>query len=368
MAYIRKRGNKYYFTIWVRENGKTIKHEYAGGSSTSEAEKRFRQYMAETDRTGKYFEPSSMLFKDYLQEWINKYASVYLKPNTVDLYESVIQNHITTQFGLYKLMDITTAELQDWLIGLLNQYSRSTVKSIMSCLRSSLRWAVANRRYLLMNPMDNVKLPPCRTATNKPKLFTPDDIHRIFEKFSYGNKIHIVCVLSYYTGMRLGECLALTWNHINLEERTIHVAGTIYDKNNSPIITSTKTVSSERIISFGAKLYNELKKQKIWQFKNSLQYGSLYKKNDFVCTTEKGRMITSNTMRYFGVWCHEKLGYGSFHSFRHTHASMLLEHGLPLDYVSKRLGHSSIYTTANIYDTITDNREKDAVNAMDAFL
>lgn len=368
MAYIRKRGNKYYFTIWVRENGKTIKHEYAGGSSKSEAEKRFRQYMAETDRTGKYFEPSSMLFKDYLQEWINKYASVYLKPNTVDLYESVIQNHITTQFGLYKLMDITTAELQDWLIGLLNQYSRSTVKSIMSCLRSSLRWAVANRRYLLMNPMDNVKLPPCRMATNKPKLFTPDDIHRIFEKFSYGNKIHIVCVLSYYTGMRLGECLALTWNHINLEERTIHVAGTIYDKNNSPIITSTKTVSSERIISFGAKLYNELKKQKIWQFKNSLQYGSLYKKNDFVCTTEKGRMITSNTMRYFGVWCHEKLGYGSFHSFRHTHASMLLEHGLPLDYVSKRLGHSSIYTTANIYDTITDNREKDAVNAMDAFL
>ena len=368
MAYIRKRGNKYYFTIWVRENGKTIKHEYAGGSSKSEAEKRFRQYMAETDRTGKYFEPSSMLFKDYLQEWINKYASVYLKPNTVDLYESVIQNHITTQFGLYKLMDITTAELQDWLIGLLNQYSRSTVKSIMSCLRSSLRWAVANRRYLLMNPMDNVKLPPCRTATNKPKLFTPDDIHRIFEKFSYGNKIHIVCVLSYYTGMRLGECLALTWNHINLEERTIHVAGTIYDKNNSPIITSTKTVSSERIISFGAKLYNELKKQKIWQFKNSLQYGSLYKKNDFVCTTEKGRMITSNTMRYFGVWCHEKLGYGSFHSFRHTHASMLLEHGLPLDYVSKRLGHSSICSTANIYDTITDNREKDAVNAMDAFL
>ena len=47
---------------------------------------------------------------------------------------------------------------------------------------------------------------------------------------------------------------------------------------------------------------------------------------------------------------------------------MLLEHGLPIDYVSKRLGHSSIYTTANIYDTITDKREKDAVNAMDAFL
>lgn len=37
---------------------------------------------------------------------------------------------------------------------------------------------------------------------------------------------------------------------------------------------------------------------------------------------------------------------------------MLIEHGLPLDYVSKRLGHSSIYTTANVYDTVTDKREK----------
>lgn len=368
MAYIRKRGNKYYFTIWVRENGKTIKHEYAGGSSKSEAEKRFRQCMAETDRTGKYFEPSAMLFKDYLHEWIKKYASVYLKPNTVDLYESVIQNHIIVQFGLYKLMDITTAELQDWLIELLDQYSRSTVKTIMSCLRSALRWAVANRRYLVMNPMDNVTLPPCHTAAAKPKLFTSNDIHKIFEKFSYGNKIHIVCALSYYTGMRLGECLALTWNHINLDDRTIQVVGTMYDKNSLPTITSTKTVSSERTILFGSKLYNELKKQKLWQFKNSLKYGPLYKKNDFVCTTEKGRMITSNTMRYFGAWCHKKLGYGSFHSFRHTHASMLLAHGLPLDYVSKRLGHSSIYTTANIYDTITDKREKDAVNVMETFL
>lgn len=47
---------------------------------------------------------------------------------------------------------------------------------------------------------------------------------------------------------------------------------------------------------------------------------------------------------------------------------MLLEHGFKMDYVSKRLGHSSIYTTANIYDTITDKREKDAVDAMEAFL
>lgn len=368
MPYIRKRRNKYYFTVWFREDGELTRHEYAGGSSKAEAEKRFRQFIAETDRTGKYFEPSTLLFSEYLKEWMTKYAQIYLKQNTVDAYDSVIKSHINKRFGLYCLKDITTAELQDWLIELLNTYSRPTVKSIMSCLRSSLRWAVSNRRYILSNPMDNVKLPPCRKTSQKPKIFTEEDIRKIFEKFSYGNKIHIVCALSYSTGMRLGECLALTWNCIDLKKRTIKVSGTVYDKNSAPTITSTKTTSSERIVTFGDKLYDELKQQKVWQYKNQLKYGSLYKKSDFVCTTENGRLITSNTMRYFGVWCHKTLGYGSFHSFRHTHASMLLEHGLPLDYVSKRLGHSSIYITANVYDTITDKREKDAVDVMNSFL
>lgn len=324
--------------------------------------------MLETDRIGKYFEPSSILFTEYLNEWITKYATIYLKPNSVDSYNSVIENHISKKFGSYPLKDITTAELQDWLIELLNKYSRSTVKIIMSCLRSSLRWAVANRRYITANPMDNVKLPPNRKLRKGPGIFTSEDITKIFDKFSYGNKIHIVCILSYYTGMRLGECLALTWNHINMNEKKINISGTVYDKNGSPEITTTKTSSSVRTISFGTKLYNELKKHKLWQSKNQLKYGSLYKRNDFVCTNERGKLLTSNDMRYFGTWCHKELDHGSFHSFRHTHASMLLEHGLPLDYVSKRLGHSSIYITADVYDTITDKREKDAADAMDSFL
>lgn len=368
MAYIRKRGSKYYFTVWARQNGDIVKHEYAGGSSRSEAEKAFRKFILETDRTGRYFEPSELLFDEYLKEWIEKYCSVYLKQNTVDEYTSVIKHHISSKFGKYKLIEITTAEVQDWLIELLTEYSRSTVKTILSCLRSSLRWAVANRRYILVNPMDNVKLPPNRTAIKKPKIFTPDDITKIFEKFSYGDQLHMPCILAYYTGMRLGECLALTWDNVDMTRKTINVVNNVYDKNGSPKIISTKTVSSTRTISFGIKLYNEFKKQELWQAKNRLKYGSQYKVTDFVCTLENGRIMTSNNAHYFGSWCREKLGHGSFHSFRHTHASMLLEHGLPLDYVSKRLGHSSIYTTANVYDTITDKREKDAVNAMDAFL
>lgn len=96
--------------------------------------------MAEQDRTGKYFEPSSMTFAAFLQEWLEKYARHYLKPNTIDAYDAAIRNHIAPVFGAWKLRELTTAAFQDWVLELKEQYSKSTVKSIMSCLRSSLRW------------------------------------------------------------------------------------------------------------------------------------------------------------------------------------------------------------------------------------
>lgn len=370
--FVRKIKNRWYYTInEVDQNGVRHQHEHFGGFTRSEACRAYRQAMAEQDRTGKYFEPSSMNFSDFLQEWLEKYARYYLKPNTIDLYDSVISNHINPNFGNWKLRSLTTAALQDWILELKDSYSKSTVKCIMSCLRSSLRWAVANREYLHTNPMDNVKLPPYRTAPKRPKVFTPEAIQAIFERFPAGHPIHMPCVLAYYTGMRLGECLALEWSNINMTARTIRITGTCYDKKGVPKITTTKTTSSTRTITFGSKLYAELKAQKLWQDKNRFQAGPFYREDPqhkFICTMSDGRQMTSNNVKYFGMWCKEHFPGTSFHSFRHTHATMLIENGLALDYVSKRLGHSSIYTTANVYDTITDQREKAAVEAMERIL
>ena len=370
--YVRKIGNRWYYTInEIDKQGNRHKHEHFGGFTRIDAEKAYRKAMAEQDKTGKYFEPSSMTFADFLQEWLEKYAQHYLKPNTIDAYDADIRNHIVPTFGTWALRELTTAALQDWILELKDQYAKSTVKSIMSCLRSSLRWAVANRRYLLTNPMDNVKLPPYRTAPKKPAVFTAEAVQAIFEKFPAGRPIHMPCVLAYYTGMRLGECLALTWDNVDMKAHTLCISGTSYDKKGLPKITDTKTLSSARTITFGSKLFAELKAQKLWQDKNRFQYGQFYREDPqhkFVCTMDDGRQMTSNNMKYFNMWCKEQFPGTSFHSFRHTHATMLIVHGLPLDYVSKRLGHSSIYTTANVYDTITDKREKAAVDAMEQFL
>ena len=154
-----------------------------------------------------------------------------------------------------------------------------------------------------------------------------------------------------------------------MENRTLTVDSTLYDKKGAPVCKATpKTKSSLRTIPFNETLYKALLRHKSQQAKNRRLYGKDYAENDFVCTRPDGRPMNSNDMRYFNMWCKKVFGGGSFHSFRHTHATMMLENNIELDYVSKRLGHSSIATTANIYDTITDKRNKAAMKKLDAIL
>lgn len=367
--FLRQIKNRWYYTINEKDDlGRYHKHEHFGGFTRAEAAKAYRAAMQEIDRTGKFFEPSDMLFPKFLHEWLEKEVEVNLKPNTVDSYENIVNNHLTPVFQKVRLKDLTTPMLQDYITDQRKKYARGTLKSIAAVLRSSLRWCVANRRYLTANPMDNVKIPRYEPQMASVKVFSPEQIRKIFERFPRGNQLRMPCMLAYCTGMRIGEILALQWQNVDLTACTLDVVGNKYDKSGGACIHSPKTASSLRVITFGKKLAAELQAQKLWQEKNQFQYGRYYWRNDFVCTEANGKPLTSNKARYFNMWCKQEFGGLSFHSFRHTHATMLIENGLALDYVSKRLGHASVYTTANIYDSITDKREKEALSVMDNIL
>ncbi|WP_337616304.1 N-terminal phage integrase SAM-like domain-containing protein [Dialister invisus] len=107
--------------------------------------------MIEIDQTGKFFELSGMNLGEFLQEWFRKKIEKNLRQNTQDVYSALIKNHISYDLGTIKLKEITTPLLQDYLSKLKDDgYAKSTVKSLHIILKSSLRWAVANRRYLLL--------------------------------------------------------------------------------------------------------------------------------------------------------------------------------------------------------------------------
>lgn len=370
MGYCRKRGKKWYYTLrWTAENGKQCQSEHVGGLTKAECEKAWRAAMITIDTQGIYAKPCEKLMSKCLDEWMDKYVSVNLKQNTIDSYESNVRIHIIPAFGEYPLKSMTTSLLQDWLNEQRVRYSRSTLKTFHTILKRSFEWFLTNRKYIKTNPMDHVTIPRYDKLPTKVRAFTKEEINTIFTKFDNEHRFHMPIILSYLTGMRLGECLALTWDDVDMKNRTIHVVSSLYDKQGTPVRGETpKTASSIRIITYGQKLHDELVRQQWRQNDSRNRAGSFYRESGLVCTDDDGRPLTSSALRYFGQWCHKQFGAGSFHALRHTHATRLIEKGLGLDYVSKRLGHSSISTTADIYDDITVEREAEAVRLMDKIL
>lgn len=367
MATFIKRGKKWFYIItYYDKDGKRHRHEEPGGATKEEAQKAFRAHIRQADATGEYIKPENITVADFLAEWLEKRVKENNKPATYNLYKGLTANHINPAFGARRLRDIRTRELQDWLIGLKDKGSaKSTVKVLLSILRSAGKWAVANREYLTVNPAANVSLPRFDAAPTSPGVFTPDEIKDIFDFYDEGCKLYIPIRIAYYTGMRIGEVLALKWSDIDLFGRFITVSKTLYNgQQNAP-----KTKGSYRQVSFGQKLMGDLSKQKHWQESNAEVWGAYYNPSPYVCTREDGSQMTANDIRAFEKYCKAHFGGHSFHTFRHTHATRLLASGqFTLEYVAKRLGHSSLATTANIYYNVTKDEARQAADKMEDIL
>jgi len=369
VMYLRQIGKKWYFAITiVQENGEKKRIEKVGGYTKTEAKQAAMQILRKQDRFGRVKWLADIKVKDYLDEWFNDYVKVYLVSNTQDNYENVIENHIKPDFGNKKLHTITPIFLQKYLNNAKEKYSKKTLAVWLSLLKRAFEDAVVMYDYLDKNPAKNVRLPKYEEITAEKKPFTKKELDKIFEYFTEEHKIYIPIMIAYFTGMRVGEILALTWDDIDFSNNTIHVHQNQYDKKGTPIISgSTKTKRSRQIVICQA-LAEILKKHSIRQKRFQLLYGKEYHSSNAVCTKADGTKLTSINTRFFGLWCKKNNIDGSFHTLRHTHTVMLLENGCDIDYVSKRLGHSTIRTTADVYSHITEKRNSDALEVMEKCL
>lgn len=365
----RKRGKVWYYSIELKtSDGKRHRYERPGGLTKAECKEAYLKALSELNITGKHRRPTKITVGEFLAEWMEKEVYPNYKDNTVDAYRNIVNKHLIHAFGGWPLRELSTPMIQDWFTSLKDQYARSTLKSIYAVLRNALGWAVANRKYLAANPCSGVRLPRCETPPKKAHVFSDEEIKVIFEKFPLGHRFHVPLTIAYYTGMRIGEILALQWQDIDMFNRYISIHTTLYDKKGEYKLEATpKTSSSTRRIPFGQSLFKKFKEFQHWQQKNKFQYGQWYVSSNFVCTRENGTPMTADDIRYFNQWCKKFCG-GSLHSFRHTHATRLLESGIGIDYVSKRLGHSTVRTTIDTYETITQKMDNDAVERMEKAL
>lgn len=161
-----------------------------------------------------------------------------------------------------------------------------------------------------------------------------------------------------YTGMRIGETLALTWDNFNFNKRTITINKTVNFPRGSAIVGPSKTENSYRTLGMSDSIYNLLKMVKEEQNERKIYLKNVYQDKNLVFTHPFGDFIHRNSV---GTHLNKiKKGtdyeYITVHFLRHVNVTLLLMNNVDIKVVSAHLGHNGLSTTADIY--------VDALNSM----
>lgn len=362
MAYFRKRGKTWYFTISMpQQDGKYKKVERAGGKTKSEAEAKYRQMKDKLENGIDISVNKKTSVHDYFVFWLNNYVS-NLKHNTQSLYAWVFNTYIDKELGSYDIKKITPAQLQAFIDKQAkSDLSKNTVATILNIIKIAFKSAVLPYGFLNTNPCAYVRLPKVieDVQTKKVETITVDQYNQILEFSKDRPPFRLAVIIAFNTGMRCGEVCALRWRDIDLKERVIHVNNNlVFLGGNKSELSTPKTKAGYRDIHFGDTLYKELLNQKMKQNKIKKMLPS-YNDQDFVVAYDDGKFVSTPAIKNKCVRVAKKLGFKfHFHMLRHTHASLLLENGASPKEVQLRLGHSTLEITMNTYVHMSDDTKK----------
>ena len=241
--------------------------------------------------------------------------------------------------------------------------SYNTINKVLILLKKIFDTGI--RKSLIdKNPVENLRKLPIRKPNIK--FWSIEEFTRFRELIQDDETSYdLFFVIAFFTGMRMGEILALNWNDINLLTNTFFVTKTVYFVSNTSYINTTKTRSGTRNITINQKLAEMLKD---WKEKQK-------KLKEFTKNTDELQIIQSTPITITKNMIDKKfkqilerdkdLKKIRIHDLRHSHASLLINQGEDYLVVKERLGHASITTTIDTYSHLYPSKQKILANKLD---
>jgi integrase len=192
--------------------------------------------------------------------------------------------------------------------------------------------------------------------------FEPEEVAAIREALeSESIKWRTLTHLLLITGARRGEILGLKWSEVDFEGNRIHICNNVLYSPDVGIYEDTpKTERSKRYISLPVETMQLLRQYRVWQNEERLRLGEYYQYQGFVFSKDNGGPMHPGSVT---DWLNKfskrhDLPHINPHAFRHTMASMLYFNGVDSVSISKRLGHSKVSITADIYAHVMEDADK----------
>lgn len=291
----------------------------------------------------------------YFSEFVELYKTDKkheIKERTMMMKNDVTKKHILPFFGNKRMDEITSKDIMQWKNRIKEQgYSSSYERTIDNQLTAYFNHASVHYG-LINNPCKKVK----KMGAYKKRIdfLTFEEYEKFISMYDPESRQHVLFNTLAFTGMRCGECLALTPADIDVKNRTISITKTYFRKNKKDYITSPKTEESNRIVHIPQFLADELQ-----NYMERL-YGIEEHQRIFPVTHEAVQHTMKNMLKKAGI------RHVPVHCWRHFFASYLISIGVDALTIKEMLGHKDIKITLNTYSHLMPNKQQEVADILDA--
>lgn len=362
--------------------GKITQKAKKGFADRDEAQ-RFLNEIQNSIINNRYIAPTDMTLKDLLTEWLEKQVDGKLAQSTVDGYRVNIEKHVIPGIGNILLQKLRVKDIQDFYDRKLEDgciirkksakvteekkgLSSKSIIYIHRNLCKALDYAMKNQ-LIQKNPAKDVTLPKVRKFTAE--VFDHKTVIKFIESLK-GDEIEVPVALAGLAGMRRGEALGLLWEDVNFDAKTVTINKQLAVTTKGVTFEYPKTNESVRTIMVTDELISILKRQQVWQQKMKDELGEEYINNNLVCCRYNGEWFNPSNFSklYSNALTRNGFKHIRFHDLRHSWATYMIRLGVPLNVVSKMLGHKTVGVTMEIYVHVVNEMQQEAIDKLNSVI
>ena len=345
-GYMRKRGKNSYNFEYMFDGIKYTQTVKA--SSPSEASKKLALFVAEIEK-GHFSKNSSITFTELAQLFLDKYGKDNLSETTYRNYKNILNNHILNYIGSITINKLKRIQIQELANLLLNEYNLSSktiknhIKIISAILNKGIEWDLLD-----YNVADKVSIPKnIEKSKKKVVLYSYEELDLFIKALSKleDKELQVAIYTSLYTGARRGEVMALTFNDINFKRCSIDLNKSKINIPNGTKIKDIKT-GKNRLFYVPQTYINIIKDYYKYLGKPNKNH-ELFKMHPDTYSKNFKKFLKDNNLREINL-----------KDLRALNESILVNKGLDIVSVAKRLGHLPSTATNYYLDQIPEEDKK----------